>query len=94
MKILFRRVVPYIASYWFDIGLELLGHEHVSALHSVEADYRSDANTCVRKMLQLWLEIKVDADWNQLLESFRRINLQSFASSIENMLLKGIIPIM
>ena len=96
MKYLYRHIIPHVAHKWYDIGLELLGYEHQVGLKIIKANHPTDDESCANNMLTLWLETTVDADWNQLLEIFRQphINLQSLASRIENMLLKGIITIM
>ena len=95
-KYLNRYVVPQIVPKWFDIGLELLGLEHEGKLHVIRADHHNDGRACTIRMLNTWLEIKVDAHWNHLLEIFRQphIGLRYLASRIKNMLLEGIITIM
>ena len=89
LKYLNKYVAHHIVTKWFDIGLELLEHEE--RLLVIRADNPNDSLTCVKRMLRSWLEMKKDAHWNQLLEIFRQphIDLQSLASRIENMLLKG-----
>ena len=89
MKYLYQLVRPRIGIKWYDVGLELLGEEDEKRLFDIKISH-NDYEECAVKMLQLWLEKKVDASWNQLIQALRQpnINLSYFASRIENMLLK------
>ena len=89
-KFLNHYVIHGIAPYWFNIGLHLLDKQYAAKLDEVKANYSQDLGQCAIEMLQLWLQVKVDADWNQLIQTLKQpgIDLIYFASRIENMLLK------
>ena len=59
-------------------------------LDEIQANHPGDANKCTAEMLQLWLNSKPDASWNQLTQAFRapNIKLEALASKIEVMLSK------
>ena len=88
LRYLFKHVRPHIIAKWYEIGLELLGMGDESKLQVIREKYPSDHENCVSEMLQLWLQMKVDASWNKLIQAFRQsqIGLSSLASKIENML--------
>ena len=60
-------------------------------LRTIETNYPGDADKCTEKMLQLWLERRSDANWNQLVQALRmpNIRLDALASELESMLNKG-----
>ena len=91
MKDLNRYVRADIATKWHDVGVELLDVEDEPALHAIKVNYSGDVNQCTAEMLQLWLNRKPDASWNQLIKAFRapNIKLEALASKIEGMLSKG-----
>ena len=91
LKYLNRYVKPDIATKWKDVGVELLDVEDVPKLDIIKVNFSGDADKCTVEMLQLWLNKKSDASWNQLIEAFKApgIGLEALASKIEGMLSKG-----
>ena len=91
LKYINRHVKTFITAQWYDIGVDLLDEKDVSELKTIRINHQGDAGKCTTAMLELWLRVKSDASWNQLIQTFRQpnIRLQSLASDIENMLLKG-----
>ena len=87
LKYLNRYVRPNIGTDWYVIGLELLD---VSRLEAIRKEYPNDSNSCATEMLKLWVERRVDASWNTLIQALRQphIGLSVWASKIENMLVK------
>ena len=61
-------------------------------LNTIRIDNPGDSEKCAGEMLQLWLQKKSDATWNQLIQTFREphIKLEVLALNIES-LLSGII---
>ena len=93
LKYLNRHVKPSITAQWYDIGVDLLDEKDEPMLEAIETNHPGDAEKCTTKMFKLWLRIKSDASWNQLLQTFKHPNIKQeyLASTIDSMLLKGII---
>ena len=96
LKYLNRHVRLDITTKWHDVGVELLDVEDEPKLKAIKANSSGDVDKCTAEMLQLWLERKPNASWNQLIEAFRApgIKLEALASKIEGMLSKGMSIIM
>ena len=88
LKHLNRHVRPHITDKWHDIGVELLDVEDESALNTIKVNNPGDGHKCTAEMLQLWLEKKPDASWNQLIQALKApiIKLEDLASKIEALL--------
>ena len=71
--------------------MELLDVGDEGVLKTIKTDHPGDADKCTEKMLQLWLERRSDANWNQLIQALRmrNIRLDTLASELESMLNKG-----
>ena len=84
-----RYVKAGITVEWFNIGVELVRDE--TALNNINCKHPADPGKCTSDMLQLWLQRKPDANWNQLIQAFRapNIELENLAVKIEGMLRKG-----
>ena len=91
MKYLYRYVKVNIAPKWYDIGVELFDVEDEPVLNRIKADHPGDSDQCTDEMLRLWLEKSSNANWNQLIQTFREpnIKLEALASKIESLLSKG-----
>lgn len=91
LKYLYKYVKTDIANDWFEIGVELFDAGDEAVLKTLKKNYPGDANKCASEMLQLWLDRKPEASWNQLLEALREpnIKLNTLATKIEKMLSKG-----
>ena len=91
LKYLYRYVKDDIANDWFEIGVELFDVGDEVVLKTIKKNYPGDANKCASEMLQLWLDRKLEASWNQLLKALREpsIKLNTLATKIEKMLSKG-----
>ena len=91
LKYLNKFVKKYITSQWHDIGIDLLDVEDESELKTIRINNPGNALKCTTEMLDLWLEKKPDASWNQLIKTLRQpnIELEYLASKIEKLLSKG-----
>ena len=91
LKYLNRYVKTFITAQWFDIGVDLLDVKDEPALQSIRVDHPGNSGKCTTEMLELWLRVKPDASWNQLIQTFRQpnISLEFLATDIESKLLKG-----
>ena len=103
LRYLHRCVIPDIYAHWYEIGLELLDVDKKLILEHIRPN-NPDTKSCTAEMLQFWLQSRVDASWNELIQALRQpgIGLSVLALKIENMLVvkeedisfKGIITIM
>ena len=91
LKHLYKYVKAHITTKWYDIGVELFDVDDESVLNTIRTNHPGDADRCAAEMLQLWLEKRSDASWNQLIKTFREpnIKLESLASKIERLLPEG-----
>ena len=92
LKYLNRHVKTFITTQWYDIGVDLLDVRDEPVLQAIRNDHPGNSGNCTTKMLELWLRVKSDASWNQLIQTFRQpnISLEFLAADIESKLLKGI----
>jgi len=73
---------------WYDLGMELLDREVAVQLSAIKTKEGSDTREKFREMINLWLESKSDATWNQLIAALRQshIALNHLATTAENLL--------
>ena len=64
MMNLVQHFIPHYAAKWKDIGI-LLGLSS-SMLNLINIDYPTDANSCCREMLDMWLGRDPTASWEKL----------------------------
>ena len=90
LKYLNKYVRPHISTHWLEIGIELLDIGDEPILEIFRENYPNNSNRCASEMLQLWLNKRVEASWNILIQVLRQphIGLSVLASKIENMLVK------
>ena len=93
LKYLYKHVRAGIADKWFDIGLRLLGDDHV--VQMIYANHHDDAMKCTADMLKSWLQRKPDATWNQLIQTLRKpyVDLGDLAVDIEKKLLESMVAV-
>lgn len=72
-----------IATQWRDLGLELVDSNKV--LREIEANHRNDTNACCRVMFEKWLEMKPNANWNELVTALESIKLNTAANAISKL---------
>ena len=89
LKYLYRHVIPEIASQWHEIGAELFNVDDEIVLKTIKDNNPGDAK-CAAEMLQTWQDRQPNASWDQLIQAFRDVKLETLASKIELMLSKGI----
>ena len=87
MNKLKKHVIPFVATKWHDLGLELLNAKY--ELDDIEENYGNNKKECCRKMFSKWLNTDELASWDKLIEALRIIQLNNVASDIEQLLLKG-----
>ena len=71
-----------IAPYWHDLGAQLLQEEYVDRLRVIQANHPGDVQTCCGQMLQYWLEVDVEANWDMLIDALEQIQLNVTAARI------------
>ena len=72
---------------WRNLGLELLDSD--SYLKEIEADHRNNVQACWRAMLEKWLEVKSDANWNHLVTALKNIEMNTSANAISKLFKSG-----
>ena len=82
-------VIPSVATRWYELGLVLLDTKYHNELTIIEADVRSDAVTCCRKMFSKWLNTDELASWDKLIKAVRIVQLNNVSNDIEQLLLQG-----
>jgi len=75
-----------ITTQWWNLGLELLDSD--SYLKEIEADHHN-VNACCRAMLEKWLEVKWDANWNHLVTALKNIEMNTSANAISKLFKSG-----
>ena len=76
-----------IVTQWRDLGLELVDSNKI--LKVIEADHRNDASTCCRVMFEKWLEMKPNANWNELVTALNNIEMNTAADAISKLFKSG-----
>ena len=69
---------------WKDLGIELLGGS-THKLDVIKRDHHSQDDCCTA-MFQEWLNVKCDANWNELIMALENIGLVRAASNIKVMI--------
>ena len=76
-----------IVTQWRDLGLELVDSNKV--LKVIEADHRNDISACCRVMFERWLEMKPNANWNELVTALNNIEMNTAADAISKLFKSG-----
>jgi len=81
------RVIPQVATYWYELGIELLSEDQEKYLDIIKSDYGNNHKKCCAEMFWHWLRSDPNASWYQLVESLKSpaMELHSLASEIESM---------
>ena len=80
-----KHATPFIAAYWYKLGLELLDSQQRKSLKEIEKT--GNVYRCCIRMFSEWLNTSHNATWNQLIEATRRIDLEDIANDIQSSLL-------
>ena len=75
-----------VAQKWHELGVQLLRSDQTNELDIIAANHPQDVVDCCKCVLKIWLESSVGATWNQLIEILKRIQLDYFASELEQRL--------
>ena len=76
----------YRPDVWRDLGIELLGQGGIVELDVIKANNTDDVMKCCSKMLSLWLQLQIEASWNQLIEALEQVKLNRLAKEIKKAL--------
>ena len=71
---------------WRDLGVELMEEKDVYALNTIQADNPDNVKCCCTKMFTEWRNRSPKANWKQLIEALKEINLTQLASELEGLL--------
>ena len=88
LRDLYVHVVGSVAENWKDVGVQLLRPDQTYQLGIIETNYPQDAVRCCKCVLEKWLETSQRgiATWDQLIKALKRIQLDHFASELEQRL--------
>ena len=67
--------------------MELLGQDAVYALNVISSNHPSDVEECCLVMFTKWKERTPKANWNQLINALKDIQLVQLASELEGLLI-------
>ena len=79
------KIIPHVAPYWYEIGIQLLREDQESHLDVIKAEHGHDKTTSCTEMFSLWLKSHPNASWQELIESLKAIQLHSVAANVEIM---------
>ena len=66
-----NHVVPWCASQWRELGVELKVGDHL--MNNIQKDYPTDCETCCSKVLIEWLDSTPSASWDSLITAVDRL---------------------
>ena len=69
-----------IITRWHELGLVLVDSYRI--LKVIEADHRSDVNTCFHLMFKKWLDKTPNASWGQLVTALNNVEMNTAADAI------------
>ena len=72
---------------WRDLGIELMGQEGVAKLDEIKANNNGNVTKCCSAMFSLWLQMQPKANWNQLMEALKEVELITLADEIKKLLM-------
>ena len=81
IKQLNRFVIPRVAPNWYNLGLELLSGDEARTLNS----YNGSIQKRCSQVFRVWLERNPKADWYQLVEALKNVQLNDVAGDLRNM---------
>ena len=87
--VLLMKYMDIISPHWFYVGIQLLEDSYVFNLKIIEEDHPNDVEKCCHKMLQYWLKVDDEANWNKLIYSLEIIHLYVAAARIKQDILIG-----
>ena len=70
-----------ISSKWRELGTQLLDR-YGYKLSAIQHDHQSVDERC-DAMFEVWLEVKPDANWNQLIDALNEIGMNTAATNIK-----------
>ena len=81
-------MVDNVARKWKDLGVQLLRSDQTNELDIIATNYPQDVVLCCKCVFKKWLESRVDATWNQLIEALKcpGVQLDYVASELERRL--------
>jgi len=84
-KFLNKYVRDKVCEKWRDLGIELMGQDAVPNLNVTRANHCNDVSECCSRMFTLWRQRTPKANWKQLIEALKEVNLNHLASELEGL---------
>ena len=90
MKMLQRHVIPYVATKWYRLGVELFDEREEHKLDTIKIDHKNDADECCFEMFHTWQQTNTNATWSRIVEALESpgINLPSVAADLKKLISK------
>ena len=76
-------MIPYVATKWYELGLELLDEKQEHELNIIRSNHGSDVKICCREMFRLWLNTNSGANWWQIVEALKSPGVELSAVAVE-----------
>jgi len=77
-----------VATRWYELGVELLD-SNTAVLDVIKTSHHRDDDRC-SEMFKMWLEMKPDASWGQLVAALINIGMKTAADKIQHNKMAGI----
>ena len=92
LKMLQRHVIPYVASRWFELGLELFDEEEEHMLNNIESTYKDNTDKCCLEMFRKWSMAHNNGTWSQIVEALKSpgVKLAAVADKLEKNLIGNV----
>ena len=84
IEVLFKLVVPRVATYWRDIGFAL-GLDGETMRSIIKMNHQEDTTSC-KAIFNKWLETSSSANWDQLIKAAESAKLEGVVEVIQALL--------
>jgi len=75
-----RHEASGVATRWYELGVELLD-SNTAVLDVIKSSHQRDDDQC-SEMFKIWLEMKPDASWSQLVTALSSIGMNTAAENV------------
>ena len=75
-----------IAPEWYEFGKRLLKVEYLDKLNNIAKENADDKEQCCAEMLQYWLEVDNEANWNKLTDALEQTGQEILATKVKEIM--------
>ena len=78
-------MIPFVATKWYEIGIELLDENKESELEVIKAKCGTDVKKCCLEMFIYWRNSHTGANWYHVVKALKSpaVNLKTVAAVLE-----------